>query len=241
MRVHSNDPFQLYSSWDLTKPKSSPRSKLYRLQPIGVGTPRTESLASYIERLAAQHCVSTRSLFTRVIGPASKKAYISSSYQPSHNWNGFVPATRSLSGIGKTAVDTVSVLEKLTVQPLRHLTMLRWRYVLTEKALSRATHAWCPRCYDEMRQSDEIIYSYLIWTLITCEVCPFHNLPLETTCPHCDRQLPPIDNSPGPGYCSSCSGWLGSEEKKKSYDEDAGTFRLWVAHQMSELIAAAQI
>ncbi len=33
------------------------RSRLYFLEPIGVGTPYTESLSSYLTRLAQEHCV----------------------------------------------------------------------------------------------------------------------------------------------------------------------------------------
>src|SRR5438105_13804339 len=39
-----------------------PRSRLYSLEPIGIGTPQTESLTSYISRLAAAHGVRVRDL-----------------------------------------------------------------------------------------------------------------------------------------------------------------------------------
>src|ERR1041385_4375542 len=38
------------------------RSRLYSLEPIGIGTPQTESLTSYISRLAAAHSVRVRDL-----------------------------------------------------------------------------------------------------------------------------------------------------------------------------------
>src|SRR5688572_20379032 len=44
--------------WDMSTQLISPRSKLYRLEPIGVGTPYVESLSSYFRRLADAHCVS---------------------------------------------------------------------------------------------------------------------------------------------------------------------------------------
>src|ERR1051326_781774 len=129
MSASSNENFQLYESWDLTKPRTSSRSSLYHLEPIGLGTPRVESLSSYIERLVAAHLLTTRSLFTQVIGPASNKAYLSSQNPTYDAWNSFLPATRALNGIGKVAHDSVSVLESLTLRQLRNLTMLRWRFV----------------------------------------------------------------------------------------------------------------
>lgn len=239
MRAASNEQLQTYESWDLTKPKSSPRSKLYRLEPIGLGTPRVESLSSYIERLAAAHLVSTRSLVARVIGPASNKTYLSSQNPTYDAWNSFAPATRALNGIGKIANDSVLVLEGLTLRKLRNLTMLRWRFVLSEKALSRATHAWCPRCYEERRQSGHKVYSQLLWTLVTVEVCPFHQTRLLTTCPYCNNALPILSNAPGPGYCSFCRGWLGKRKEQRSDNKQITPFQVWVATQMSELIAAA--
>lgn len=239
MRVASNKQLQLYESWDLTKPKSSPRSKLYHLEPIGLGTPRVESLSSYIQRLAAAHLVTTRSLLGQVIGPASNKNYLSSKNPTYDAWNSFLPATRALNGIGKIARDSVSVLEDLTLRRLRDLTMLRWRFVLSEKALSRATHAWCSRCYEERRQSGQVIYGQLLWTLVTVEVCPFHQTRLLTACQHCNRELPILSSTPRLGYCSFCHGWLGKRKEQKSDNEQITPFQVWVATQMSELLAAA--
>lgn len=37
--------------WDLSRPKIPPRSRLYHLEPVGVGTPYVESLTGYMARL----------------------------------------------------------------------------------------------------------------------------------------------------------------------------------------------
>lgn len=241
MIAPSKSKLQIYDSWDLAKPKTSPRSKLFHLVPIGLGTARTESLTGYIGRLAAEHCLTGRSLFAREIAPASNKPYLSSDNKPHEVWTRFVPALPSLNGLGRTAYDWVKVLQKLTLQSqLRYLTMLRWRHVLSEKSLSRAAHAWCPHCYQEQRESGQTPYDLLLWTLVTVEVCLFHNTLLENKCPHCNRQLQVVANTPGPGYCSYCYGWLGfPEPKKKQNAQLLNPYQVWVANQMSELIAAA--
>src|SRR2546429_97758 len=45
--------------WNIDEPILPTRSRLYNLEPIGVGTAKVECLTSYISRLAEQHCLST--------------------------------------------------------------------------------------------------------------------------------------------------------------------------------------
>ena len=47
----------ILESWNLNKPSIPLRSQLYQLEPIGVRTPVTESLTSFISRLAIAHCL----------------------------------------------------------------------------------------------------------------------------------------------------------------------------------------
>lgn len=49
-----------YDLWNLAPRALPPRSRLYSLQPMAIGTPRVESLTSYIMRLAEAHTVSVR-------------------------------------------------------------------------------------------------------------------------------------------------------------------------------------
>src|SRR5437016_5150277 len=49
----------VYCSWDEASPRSiPPRSYLYRVTPMGVGSANVESLTSYLARLAAAHDIS---------------------------------------------------------------------------------------------------------------------------------------------------------------------------------------
>ncbi len=43
-----NDDLEVYDSCDLEKPLIPPRSHLYHLEPIGIGTPYVESLTSFL-------------------------------------------------------------------------------------------------------------------------------------------------------------------------------------------------
>jgi hypothetical protein len=247
MSFTSAAKFCVYDSWDLSRPKVSPRSRLYHLKPIGVGTALSESCTGYIARLAAEHCTSVGSLFNHRLAPASNKCYLKSTKsKPDNNvFRSFFPATQSLNGLGATARDWVEVLERLTQQcGLRYLTMLRWQNVLSEKSLCRSLRAWCPLCYEEQRESGSVIYDYLLWSLSTVEVCPIHQRMLEAQCPQCYRQLRPLDSRSRPGYCCRCDSWLGHSQSEEG--EPASPlgpnelrYKLWVANQMAELIAAA--
>ena len=55
----------VYCSWDEASPRSiPPRSYLYRVAPMGVGSANVESLTSYLARLAAAHDISPAVLLT---------------------------------------------------------------------------------------------------------------------------------------------------------------------------------
>ena len=68
-----NSDLEIYESCDLEKPKFPPRSRLYSLEPVGMGTPHVESLTSYIARLAEAHCVTPRILIEREISLLREK------------------------------------------------------------------------------------------------------------------------------------------------------------------------
>jgi hypothetical protein len=107
------DSFYAYDAWDIAPPGIPPRSRLFHLKPLGIGTAQTESCTSYIARLAAEHHTSAGSLFTHELAPASNKPYLPSSkskFIQSVLSTSFYPATPALNGLGNTAKDWVEVL-----------------------------------------------------------------------------------------------------------------------------------
>jgi len=60
-------------TWDLAAEPITERSRLYCLEPIGIGTAVVESLSGYAERLAEAHAVSAGNLIGRelFVGPAA--------------------------------------------------------------------------------------------------------------------------------------------------------------------------
>ncbi len=61
---------EIYDRIPLPKSLAIPqRSRLYFLEPIGIGTPFTKSLSSYLTRLAQEHCLPLKKLVTGEIAP----------------------------------------------------------------------------------------------------------------------------------------------------------------------------
>ena len=214
---------------DADEPRLPARSRLYSLAPEGVGTPRIESLTSYLTRLAAAHGWPTRILMEREIGP--RLGWTSSLTTLLKN------GAYCLNGSGEAADKGVAVLEQLTRQSdLLRLTLLPWRAVFARRALLRVTRAWCPRCYEQWRAQGTPIYEPLIWAVAAVTVCASHRRRLATRCPHCGvNHQPMLASWSLPGHCFSCGAWLGSAKIGASSSEE----QRWIAEVVGELLATS--
>jgi transcriptional regulator with XRE-family HTH domain len=230
-----------YVSWDVTVPTLPARSRLYRLEPYGIGTPWVESLTGYITRLAEAHCVSTGILYAKEIAPVVGKGNIftfrltGTAGYPTH----------AINGLGVTAADFVRALEQLTTRhDLRYLTLLPWKAVLPPGALGRRGRAWCPACLGHWQATRQTVYEPLLWRIHHVTVCPIHQQRLCHVCPHCQRQIGPLDARTRPGYCSRCLQWLGSANpdtlpSDPPFVHEELAWSLWVATTVGDAIAAA--
>jgi hypothetical protein len=72
---------RIYSPLDLRFPNISPRTGLYPLRPVGLGTPMVESLTSYITRLGQAHDVSTGTLMAGYLRFQMSKARVADALQ----------------------------------------------------------------------------------------------------------------------------------------------------------------
>src|SRR5438034_10122518 len=66
----------VFDSWDSIPPVLPPRSRLYTLKPVGIGTPFVESLSGYIARLADAPAVSVGDLVGRELSPSASHPLI---------------------------------------------------------------------------------------------------------------------------------------------------------------------
>lgn len=237
--ISAQSIFQVYPSWDTDSPSVPVRSHLFRLEPIGVGTPEVECLTSYIARLAAEHCVSPRKLLCReVLAPTGKNT---THYSTSSEFS-----ARLVNGMGQLAKLTVDTLERLTARDdLRYTTTLIWENVLSTHLLLRKKKAWCPICYGEWLNEEKPLYDPLIWTFKIISICPRHHEPLCQLCRYCNRQLPFLTTFSYPGFCSNCRTWLGTMAKggNNYYRELASslekTRQISEAHSVGEFLSSA--
>ena len=231
----------LCETWDLILPAHPVHSRLYALEPLGVGTPHVESLTSYLARLAEAHCVSLRTLVKQELLPLLKKDYLSNPLGNSLDafW---IEAARALNGTGALAKDWAQSLEHLTLRTdLRFLTLLPWTTVLTQQRLLRLNRAWCSDCFIEWQTAGQPIYEPLLWNLNTVSTCLHHQRILLERCPYpdCHAILPVLASYLHPGYCSKCSRWLGvmTDSSKTSQTSDQGHWQIWVAEMVGELLS----
>lgn len=238
------DSLSIFELWDLSRPALPPRSRLYHLEPVGIGTPDVESLSGYVARLAEAHGVSARKLIVDEILPLMGRSYLLGPVNRglSAFWQ---RETGALNGTRTMARDFVLALERLTLRhDLRFLTLLSWAEVLPSKDLLRPERAWCPACYEEWHQAGQVIYEPLLWSLRAIGACARHRRRLEWRCPYpdCQRALSSLAQRARPGHCSRCERWLGTEREPvgdEALTEDELRWQSWMTQAVGELLAAA--
>ena len=230
-----------YALWDEPTPSTLPRSRLYSLEPVGIGTGFVESLTGYLSRLAEAHQVHLSMLVAGVCAPEVGYASfnIPGNCGLSTVWN----SARAMNGLQKVARDWVRVLERLTGrQDLRFLTWLPWAEVLDHRHLIRATRAWCPACHAEWRNRGSVVYEPLLWAVASVRCCPLHGTPLADRCysPECgEKGHQWLGARARPGYCVRCRRWLGDATGAARGRDDVLEKDLWRAHAVGELLAVA--
>jgi hypothetical protein len=239
--ANRNDVYnELWSPKPLEIPK---RSRLFSLEPIGVGTPYTESLSSYLCRLAQEHCVTSHKLVMGEIAPqmmgqdyelALTKKNVSTFFSNTD-------AKPAINGMREKTQSLVQVLNELTQRKdLKFLSLLTWKEVVNEQELFRQYRAWCPQCNEQWRQEREVIYEPLLWSFREIDVCLHHNCLLIDECPYCSSRLPVIANFLQLGFCSRCKSWLGSQgNEKQVFKNDELQWKQYKIKSIGDLIAVA--
>ncbi|MEM7592659.1 MAG: TniQ family protein [Cyanobacteria bacterium P01_A01_bin.83] len=216
-----NKKFEIYPFYTSSKPNIPARTRLYPLAPIGIRTAYSESLTSYIIRLAEAHSVKPGILLKHEIAPLiGKNSYLHSEryINTSSNEGGidkiFANAAKSFNSQGQWTESLIKILESLTsIQHLSCLTFLNWKDYLPSKNLLKKHRAWCPYCFNEWKNSQFPIYEPLIWNVEAAKICSRHKLPLVTKCPKYGKQNKVLGWKSRVGYCSHCNYWLGNIEE----------------------------
>ncbi|MBE4906945.1 TniQ family protein [Bacillus luteolus] len=194
---------------NILKSQYPSRSVLFNIEPLGLGTPYVESLSSYISRLARYHCLSTGTLFSKLIAIYLNKYYITEI--AGRGGDGFYDSSNGVNGIGSLAIDFVEVIEFLTSRNnISKLTFLPWSSILPTRGLMETKKKWCPFCYEDSLANQSEVYDPLIWSLKESKYCLKHKVTLVSTCNRCYRKINFLSRDSNPGFCHSCKSWLGS-------------------------------
>ncbi|PSF37985.1 hypothetical protein C7H19_08420 [Aphanothece hegewaldii CCALA 016] len=222
--------------WSPQRLEIPQRSRLFRLEPVGVGTPYTESLSSYLNRLAQEHCLTTQKLVMGEIAPLilineDNAGLLQKNVSHLLSNSDAKPA---INGMREMTGQLVTVLEQLTMrQDLRFLSLFCWKGIIHERGLFRNTRAWCHCCLEEWKQEKKIIYEPLLWSFKDVEVCLRHQQRLIEECPYCGSRSPVISRLSSLGFCSHCYEWLGKDTKEQ---ENVEQYRVTI-QGIGELIA----
>lgn len=199
--------FETLEHWEEAPVVRTSRTRLYNLEPLGLGTSMVECLSSYIHRIAAAHGLPTWLLVCREIAPrCSRKSMLS----PNGHCDLFGKVGMTINGANKTALEMASILELLTGRKgLRSLTFFTLEGMVAEQRILRTTQAWCPKCLEDWRRGSRPIYQPLAWTLSSLRRCCVHGCFLEDCCPTCGKRHLPLGRYNWNGICPKCLSWLG--------------------------------
>lgn len=217
-------------------------SRLFSIEPIGMGTPYVISLTSYFANLAQAHSVSPTVLFKEEVYRLLQLKNMNTKKELSNNERSYFlrNTLRWLNGVNNTTQNVTEVLEKLTNQcNLMHLSMLPWKHVISGTGLIRQSLAWCPYCYQDQIKSNQSIYNPLIWSLKDIQICIKHFCLLCEVC-DCGSLISINCEIQRPGFCPRCNRFLGkvpNDEKKLFISSDHGEFLEFSTRAIEKIIA----
>jgi len=201
-----------------------PRSVLYRLEPIGLGTSKRESLVSYLDRLMWAHRVSRFNL----------KALpgVGAAHEADLRLRDFDRAPAFLAG-GVISLRWVTLLEELTTyKGLEALTFAPIARIVNTWRLVARTRRWCPECMSEAMAAG-VPYAQLLWHVACVSACPIHQVALEQSC-RCGGSPSRLRAAITPGHCPRCGAALADTlRRRKATSQEVQIARI-VAVLLSE-------
>lgn len=202
--------FDNYELLELDEKPVFERSYLYSLEPIGIGTIYTESLTSYISRLANKHNITVYNLITKII----LYVCLVKKNLPAPAFYSWYTHSYSLNGFSKNSFIFVSAIAELTKrEDLSKLTLNSWVQMFSAEELFKHDKYYCPACYQDQKNNNIDLYDPLLFSLKLVNMCPLHKVKLLSKCIYEDCQKPQLLLASNSliGYCQHCYRWLGKE------------------------------
>lgn len=209
-----------------------PRSRLFGLEPIGLGTVAGEGLISYLTRLAGAHCISPKLLLSAELLPRMRGV------NSVHHAEFHSDYAKTLHSTGKFAHTFVKTVEQLTCRTdIALMTALPWREIVPAIGTGLMTQhpKWCNACWAEDRVNHRDVYARLSWGFALYQVCVRHEKPLIDTCPWCRKQQPFFSEHAVLDRCHHCYGWLATNVNNEPKLSNAQ--QLWVSNAIENMVS----
>lgn len=208
-----------------------PRSRLFALEPIGIGTASAEGMISYVIRLAGAYSVNPHRLIMQEFAKLSPGL---AKYRRHGLF--FQTDARSINGLHQHSQSFADAVEKLCgIRNAKNLTLLNLQGLLpfNGAGLIAAHPRWCPACYREWIDSRRDAYLPLAWSFDLYRICPRHGTTLLDRCPCCNEYQHVIPRVPVFGFCCHCGTWLG---QGKAEDRSRDDTDIWLATAIEDIV-----
>ena len=217
---------------------------LYGRTPMGEGTPWTESLTSFVGRLArARHLTST-AVFDGLVRPRVPEGMMR---KPARLSRFLASGAVVYDGLGRHAEALVGAVSSLTgLENLSSHTLLPWRPLLSGKrngALRYGQKRWCAPCLAEWRAEGLELWEPLLWRIALVNRCPVHRAPFSEVCPKCQAPQGLLVQTVPFGTCRSCKHGLEAGAKRfpagpaPELESEAARREWWIAVEVGRLLA----
>lgn len=212
------------------------RSRLFGLEPLGLGTEEAEGLISYLIRLAGAHCISPKCLLSAELFRLMRGV------NSVHHAEFYTDYAKTLHSTGKFAETFVKIVEQLTCRtdiPL--MTALPWSEIIPAIGTGFMTQhpKWCHACWAEDRGNRRTPYSRLSWGFALYQVCARHQIPLIDACPWCGKHQPFFADHAVISRCNTCYGWLATHATEEEAVSDSK--QVWISHAIEDMVKHGSI
>ncbi|MCX7171967.1 MAG: TniQ family protein [Proteobacteria bacterium] len=208
-----------------------PRSRLFNLPPIGLGTDRVEGLVSYLVRLARAHSVNPRLLVkTEFVMVPGLEGMTHAAF--------FDRYAGTLDGLSRYAeLFSATIGQLVGRDDLRFLTLLPLGQLLPAngQGLLAGRARWCPICLEEMIKTRGEAYRPLLWSFALYRFCTRHKCLLADRCATCGRLQPFLPRYPDFVRCDHCQASL-SLPTERSWTEPSA-LDAWMSAAIENIVA----
>ena len=178
---------------------------LYGRDPIGAGTPLTESLSSFVGRLSIARHLMPSTICIELVRPLVPEGIGGRSY-----WRDGLVGQSGVIWDDRAEFSEVLVQASTKLTALDDLslhTLLPWRWLFSgagSGALYRRQRRWCASCLAEWRAGGVDPWEPLLWRVAPVRRCSVHGTVFSEACPKCGAMQGYMPGRIPFGTCRGC-------------------------------------